>query len=85
MNCFIDPAFCYGKNLYSVNVMYANTYRRGKLIGEKDQSVTWVSGDASQATTVQAVINDFGPFDGCVHAVGLLLDVDSGNLPANSL
>lgn len=52
--------------------------RRGKLVGESDQSVTWVSGDASQVKTIQAVIDDFGPFDGCVHAVGLLLDTESG-------
>ena len=52
--------------------------RRGKLVGESDQSVTWVSGDASQIKTIQAVIDDFGPFDGCVHAVGLLLDTESG-------
>lgn len=52
--------------------------RRGKLIGETDESVTWVSGDAAQFKTVQAVIDDFGPFDGCVHAVGLLLDTESG-------
>lgn len=52
--------------------------RRGKLIDEIDQSVTWVSGDASQPKTVQAIIDDFGPFDGCVHAVGLLLDTESG-------
>ena len=52
--------------------------RRGKLVDETDQSVTWVSGDASQPNTVQAVIDDFGPFDGCVHAVGLLLDTESG-------
>jgi NAD dependent epimerase/dehydratase family len=52
--------------------------RRGKLVGETDQSVTWVSGDASQVKTLQAVIDDFGPFDGCVHAVGLLLDAESG-------
>ena len=52
--------------------------RRGKLVGESDQSVTWVSGDASQVKTIQAVIDDFGPFDGCIHAVGLLLDTESG-------
>ena len=52
--------------------------RRGKLAGESDQSVTWVSGDASQVKTIQAVIDDFGPFDGCIHAVGLLLDTESG-------
>jgi hypothetical protein len=52
--------------------------RRGKLTGETDESVTWVSGDASNQKTVQAIIDDFGPFDGCVHAVGLLLDTESG-------
>jgi len=52
--------------------------RRGKLTGETDKSVTWVSGDASEAKTVTAILDDFGPFDGCIHAVGLLLDVDSG-------
>lgn len=52
--------------------------RRGKLVGETDESVTWVSGDASQAKTVQAIVDDFGPFDGCIHAVGLLLDAESG-------
>ena len=56
----------------------ASISRRGKLVGDSDQSVTWVSGDASQVKTIQAVIDDFGPFDGCIHAVGLLLDTESG-------
>ena len=47
--------------------------RRGKLVGETDESVTWVAGDAAETKTVQAIIDDFGPFDGCVHAVGVLL------------
>lgn len=52
--------------------------RRGKLLGETDESVTWVSGDAAESKTVQAVISDFGPFDGCVHAVGVLFDAQTG-------
>lgn len=48
--------------------------RRGKLLGENDESVTWVSGDAAEVKTVQAVIDDLGPFDGCVHAVGVLFN-----------
>jgi nucleoside-diphosphate-sugar epimerase len=48
--------------------------RRGKLLGETDESVTWVSGDAAEVKTVQAVIDDLGPFDGCVHAVGVLFN-----------
>lgn len=52
--------------------------RRGKLLGETDESVTWVSGDAAEEKTVQAVMRDFGPFGGCVHAVGVLLDAQTG-------
>jgi uncharacterized protein YbjT (DUF2867 family) len=52
--------------------------RRGKLLGETDETVTWISGDAAEAKTLEAVYNDFGPFDGCIHAVGLLLDAQTG-------
>jgi len=51
--------------------------RRGKLLGETDESVTWVSGDAAESKTLEAVISDFGPFDGCVHAIGVLFDSQS--------
>ena len=51
--------------------------RRGKLLGETDETVTWVSGDAAEAKTLEAVISDFGPFDGCVHAIGVLFDSQS--------
>ena len=57
--------------------------RRGKLLGEEDESVTWVSGDASDMKTVQAVMTDFGPFSGCVHAVGVLFDAQTGVSPLN--
>ena len=52
--------------------------RRGKLLGETDETVTWISGDAAEPKTLEAVYNDFGPFDGCIHAVGLLLDAKTG-------
>jgi hypothetical protein len=52
--------------------------RRGRLADETDDSVSWVAGDAAQEKTVSAVLQDFGPFDACIHAVGLLLDSDSG-------
>jgi nucleoside-diphosphate-sugar epimerase len=57
--------------------------RRGKLQDETDDSVSWVAGDAAQEKVVRAVIEDFGPFDACIHAVGLLLDAESGLSPLN--
>jgi len=44
--------------------------------------VNWVSGDATDANTVKKVINNC---DACVHAVGLLFDVDSGLAGLNTI
>lgn len=50
--------------------------RRGRLSTEKNDKVNWISGDAN--LIVKDVIQNYGPFDVCVHAVGLLLDNESG-------
>jgi nucleoside-diphosphate-sugar epimerase len=42
--------------------------------GSENQSVTWVKGDAMDASTIKEVIKAHGPFDACVHALGVLFD-----------
>jgi len=44
--------------------------------------VTWVKGDATDASTVKKIINDA---DAAVHAIGLLFDVDSGLVNLNTI
>ena len=50
--------------------------RRGRLATEKNDKVNWIAGDAN--LIVKDVIQNYGPFDVCVHAIGLLLDNESG-------
>ena len=50
--------------------------RRGSLSNASNR-VKWIKGDASCPDVFNEVA-EFGPFDAVVHAVGLLLDVDSG-------
>lgn len=40
--------------------------------------VTWLAGDASDKDLINDIFLRYGPFDACVHAVGLLLDAESG-------
>ena len=42
------------------------------------KEVTWVKGDASNKKDITSVFAKYGPFDGCVHAAGLLFDSKSG-------
>mmetsp|Transcript_8305 Transcript_8305/g.8463 ORF Transcript_8305/g.8463 Transcript_8305/m.8463 type:complete len:306 (+) Transcript_8305:166-1083(+) len=41
-------------------------------------SVTWLAGDVSNSSVIEDAIKRYGPFDACVHAIGILLDNDSG-------
>lgn len=50
--------------------------RRGRRTDDKEDRVKWISGDAN--LIVGQVIDKYGPFDACVHAIGLLLDNESG-------
>jgi hypothetical protein len=50
--------------------------RRGRRKDDKEDRVRWVSGDAN--LVVGDVIDKYGPFDACVHTIGLLLDNESG-------
>lgn len=43
-------------------------------------SILSVQGDATNGTIIADVFSNYGPFDGCVHAMGLLLDSQSGSL-----
>jgi nucleoside-diphosphate-sugar epimerase len=53
--------------------------RRGTPTGTiPSDKVTWVKGDAVDAQVLSDVYAKYGPFDACVHAVGLLFDSQSG-------
>lgn len=41
-------------------------------------SVQWVKGDAVDPETIENVVHQYGPFDACIHTVGLLFDSQSG-------
>jgi nucleoside-diphosphate-sugar epimerase len=47
---------------------------RAPFTGCDTQAVTWVEGDATDASRIKEVINAHGPFDACVHALGVLFD-----------
>jgi nucleoside-diphosphate-sugar epimerase len=50
--------------------------RRGILSGETNLNVKWISGDINEV--IESVFQNYGPFDICVHTVGILLDNGSG-------
>mmetsp|Transcript_21460 Transcript_21460/g.47701 ORF Transcript_21460/g.47701 Transcript_21460/m.47701 type:complete len:283 (-) Transcript_21460:88-936(-) len=53
--------------------------RRGKPSSSTpSDKVTWVKGDAVDAQVLADVYEQHGPFDACVHAIGLLFDSQSG-------
>jgi nucleoside-diphosphate-sugar epimerase len=52
--------------------------RRGALDGQNDSGVSWVRGDATDSADIKRVVAEHGPFDACVHAVGVLFDGQSG-------
>lgn len=43
-----------------------------------DGRVTWVSGDAGDAAVLESIHAEHGPFDACLHCIGLLFDSQSG-------
>lgn len=45
---------------------------------EKSNSITWLKGDASNKELIDDIYQNYGPFDSCVHAIGLLFDNPSG-------
>jgi len=55
--------------------------RRGR-VDEKSpnytKNVLWIRGDATDNQFLSDVFKNYGPFTACVHAIGLLLDADSG-------
>lgn len=58
------------------NVEVTSISRRGKLEGELNDKVNWIAGDVN--VVIEDVIKKFGPFNSCVHTIGLLLDNQSG-------
>jgi len=59
--------------------------RRGKPSDWKDGGgsseagrITWLQGDATDNSNVKALAKEHGPYNACVHAIGLLLDSESG-------
>lgn len=57
--------------------------RRGKRQDEAMTNINWVAGDAN--VILDDTVSQYGPFDVCVHAVGLLLDNESGFASWNRL
>jgi nucleoside-diphosphate-sugar epimerase len=68
---FIEKAILNGHQIVSIS-------RRGKRHKNFDESIMWVSGDATNEKVISNLFLIHGPFDVCVHAIGLLLDIDSG-------
>lgn len=54
--------------------------RRGRLPNEieSDSRVNWIAADATSESEMKNLNESFGPFDVCIHAIGLLLDSESG-------
>jgi nucleoside-diphosphate-sugar epimerase len=56
--------------------------RRGKPKDAADDKnsppCTWLKVDATDKSALSDVFTDYGPFDACFHAIGLLLDQESG-------
>lgn len=70
---FIEQATRKGYDVVSLS-------RRGepKAASPVTESVQWVKGDAVDKDTMQKTFKAYGPFDACVHAIGLLFDSESG-------
>ena len=41
-------------------------------------NIIWCQGDASDYNTIYNIHEKYGPFDSCIHAIGLLFDTQSG-------
>ena len=74
---FIQAAIKKGFTIVSLS-------RRGKPDGLSEtvnndlDRIIWLKGDAVDRKVIDDVHKEFGPFDACVHAVGLLFDQHSG-------
>lgn len=72
---FVKEATRCGFDVVSLSRRGQATIETETLLNEK---ITWIAGDASEKTICDEIVQRYGPFDACVHAVGLLLDIDSG-------
>ena len=83
-NKFIELYQSHITNAWSeYNVQLVSLSRRGlKPTVENNHQFNIVSiqGDATNETVITDVFLKYGPFDGCVHAMGLLLDSQSGSV-----
>ena len=69
---------------YPTDYSITSISRRGILKDERyKDEVNWISGDANEI--IDDVISKYGPFDICIHCIGLLLDKDSGLSGLNRL
>ena len=74
---FIQQAATTGHSIVSIS-------RRGiPSGGGYFPNVKWIAGDASDPAVISNVMEKYGPFNTCVHAIGLLLDADSGFVSLN--
>eukprot|EP01038_Epipyxis_sp_PR26KG_P011834 gene11834-15836_t len=75
-NRFIEKATERGYQIVSLS-------RRGEpslnqQIEKNYSKITWLKGDATNEIVIKNVFDTYGPFDACVHAIGLLFDNESG-------
>ena len=69
---------------YPTEYSVTSISRRGVLKDEKyKDEVNWIAGDSNEI--IGDVISKYGPFDICIHCIGLLLDKDSGLSGLNRL
>lgn len=79
---FVGGNFIKLCNSEGINVVSIS--RRGQpssdTIGSSNRpgsDVKWIKGDATDINVIKNVIDTSGPFDGCIHCIGLLFDNDS--------
>lgn len=60
--------------------------RRGQVEGlSPNKNIAYVKGDAASESDMSAIFDQYGPFDAVVHAIGLLLDNESGLASYNKI
>ena len=52
---------------------------------ESNDNIIWCKGDASDYNVIYKLHEQYGPFDSCVHAIGLLFDSKSGLQSINKI
>lgn len=68
---FVNKAVQLGHEVFSVS-------RRGVPAADVSNSVKWLKADATDGESLNNVFQEHGPFDSCVHAIGVLFDSQSG-------